>query len=79
MSVILTRGRVPKTPHTEHYSEPEVLALEEIHGVSGFSGDKRLNDDQVLAWWRQSLVNNSGHVDGGCLDLSLHGGRISRF
>ncbi|MBI5246060.1 MAG: homogentisate 1,2-dioxygenase [Elusimicrobia bacterium] len=39
MSVILTRGRVPKTPHTEFYSEPEVLALEEIHGVSGFSGD----------------------------------------
>ena len=39
MSVILTRGRVPKTPHTEFYSEPEVLALEEIHGVTGFNGD----------------------------------------
>ena len=33
MSSILTRGRVPKVPHTEFYSEPEVLALEEIHGV----------------------------------------------
>ena len=32
MSVVLTRGRVPRTPHTEFYSEPEVLALEEIHG-----------------------------------------------
>ncbi|MEK7390479.1 MAG: homogentisate 1,2-dioxygenase [Elusimicrobiota bacterium] len=39
MSIILTRGRVPKTPHTEFYSEPEILALEEIHGVAGFSGD----------------------------------------
>ncbi len=38
MSVILTRGRVPRTPHTEFYSEPEVLALEEIHGSMGFSG-----------------------------------------
>ena len=39
MSVILTRGRVPRTPHTEHYSEPGVLSLEEIHGTVGFSGD----------------------------------------
>lgn len=38
MSVILTRGRVPRTPHTEFYSEPDVLALEEIHGTAGFSG-----------------------------------------
>jgi homogentisate 1,2-dioxygenase len=38
MSVILTRGRVPRTPHTEFYSEPDVLALEEIHGSAGFSG-----------------------------------------
>ena len=38
MSVILTRGRVPKTPHTEFYSETGVLSLEEIHGASGFSG-----------------------------------------
>jgi homogentisate 1,2-dioxygenase len=39
MSVILTRGRVPRTPHTEFYSEPGILALEEIHGAMGFSGD----------------------------------------
>lgn len=37
--IILTRGSVPPTPHTEFYSEPEVLALEEIHGAAGFSGD----------------------------------------
>lgn len=39
MSMILTRGRVPRTPHNEFYSEPGVLALEEIHGAMGFSGD----------------------------------------
>jgi homogentisate 1,2-dioxygenase len=38
MSVILARGRAPRTPHTEFYSEPGVLALEEIHGSVGFSG-----------------------------------------
>jgi homogentisate 1,2-dioxygenase len=36
--IILSRGRVPKTPHNEFYSEPGVLALEEIHGALGFSG-----------------------------------------
>jgi homogentisate 1,2-dioxygenase len=38
MAVIVTRGKVPKVPHTEFYSKPGVLALEEIHGVYGFSG-----------------------------------------
>lgn len=38
MSVIVTRGQVPKTPHTEFYAKKEVLALEEIHGSYGFSG-----------------------------------------
>lgn len=38
MSLLLSRGRVPKVPHTEFYSEPDVLALEEIHGAAGFSG-----------------------------------------
>lgn len=38
MSLLLNRGRVPKVPHAEFYSEPEVLALEEIHGAAGFSG-----------------------------------------
>lgn len=38
MSLIIKRGRVPKTPHTEFYSKPGVLALEEIHGCYGFSG-----------------------------------------
>src|SRR5947208_3219991 len=38
MAVIVKKGKVPKTPHTEFYAEKGVLALEEIHGVYGFSG-----------------------------------------
>lgn len=38
MSVIVKRGKVPKTPHTEFYAKEGVLALEEIHGTYGFSG-----------------------------------------
>lgn len=38
MAVIVTRGKVPKVPHTEFYAKEGVLALEEIHGVLGFSG-----------------------------------------
>jgi homogentisate 1,2-dioxygenase len=38
MSLIVKRGRVPKTPHTEFYAKNGVLSLEEIHGVYGFSG-----------------------------------------
>ena len=38
MALIAKKGRVPKTPHTEFYSKPGVLALEEIHGAYGFSG-----------------------------------------
>ncbi|HVC08459.1 MAG TPA: homogentisate 1,2-dioxygenase [Elusimicrobiota bacterium] len=38
MALILKRGEVPKTPHTEFYVKPGVLALEEIHGSYGFSG-----------------------------------------
>ncbi len=38
MSVIAKRGQVPKVPHTEFYFKKGVLALEEIHGVYGFSG-----------------------------------------
>src|SRR5208283_3663228 len=38
MSLIIKRGRVPKTPHTEFYAKEGVLALEEIHGSYGFSG-----------------------------------------
>ncbi len=36
--VILKRGNVPPTPHTEFYAIDHVLALEEIHGTYGFSG-----------------------------------------
>lgn len=38
MSVIIRRGRVPQTPHTEFRAVDGVLALEEIHGTYGFSG-----------------------------------------
>ena len=38
MAMIVTRGTLPKTPHTEFYGKPDVLALEEIHGCYGFSG-----------------------------------------
>jgi homogentisate 1,2-dioxygenase len=38
MALILKRGRLPATPHTEFYAIPGVLALEEIHGSYGFSG-----------------------------------------
>ncbi len=38
MALIVKRGRVPRTPHTEFYAKQDVLALEEIHGVYGFSG-----------------------------------------
>lgn len=38
MSLIVKRGQVPKTPHTEFYAKDGVLALEEIHGSAGFSG-----------------------------------------
>src|SRR5687768_13943269 len=38
MALIVKRGRLPKTPHTEFYAKPGVLALEEIHGSYGFSG-----------------------------------------
>ena len=36
--MIVKRGSLPATPHTEFYALPGVLALEEIHGASGFSG-----------------------------------------
>lgn len=38
MSLIVKRGQVPKTPHTEFYAQKGVLSLEEIHGTYGFSG-----------------------------------------
>ncbi len=38
MVMIVRKGVVPPTPHTEFYAVPGVLALEEIHGVYGFSG-----------------------------------------
>lgn len=38
MVMILKRGKIPSTPHTEYYAIPDVLALEEIHGTYGFSG-----------------------------------------
>lgn len=36
--MIVKKGSLPATPHTEFYSIPNVLALEEIHGSYGFSG-----------------------------------------
>lgn len=38
MAMILKRGSVPATPHTEFYAKGGVLSLEEIHGSYGFSG-----------------------------------------
>lgn len=38
MPPIVKKGDLPRTPHTEFYSIPGVLALEEIHGTLGFSG-----------------------------------------
>ena len=38
MAIIIKRGRIPKVPHTEFYFKKGHLALEEIHGVYGFSG-----------------------------------------
>ncbi|MHB2026331.1 MAG: homogentisate 1,2-dioxygenase [Elusimicrobiota bacterium] len=38
MALIIKRGELPQTPHTEFYFKPGVLALEEIHGSRGFSG-----------------------------------------
>mgnify|MGYP001587554266 CR=1 FL=1 len=38
MSQIIKKGKLPRTPHTEYYEIPNVLALEEIHGSFGFSG-----------------------------------------
>lgn len=38
MSLIVKRGQVPPTPHTEFYTNYNTLALEEIHGSYGFSG-----------------------------------------
>lgn len=39
MSVILTRGRVPKTLHAEIFSEPGVPSFEELHAASGGEGE----------------------------------------
>lgn len=38
MVMIVKKGTIPATPHTEFYAIPNVLALEEIHGSYGFSG-----------------------------------------
>ncbi|MBI2070181.1 MAG: homogentisate 1,2-dioxygenase [Elusimicrobia bacterium] len=38
MALIVKRGRLPPTPHTEFYAKDHVLSLEEIHGTLGFSG-----------------------------------------
>ena len=38
MAVVVKRGNIPATPHTEFYAIPNVLSLEEIHGTYGFSG-----------------------------------------
>lgn len=36
--MIIKRGRLPSTPHTEYYALNGILSLEEIHGSYGFSG-----------------------------------------
>ncbi|MDO8528206.1 MAG: homogentisate 1,2-dioxygenase [Deltaproteobacteria bacterium] len=36
--MIIKKGKLPATPHTEFYAIPGVLALEMIHGSYGFSG-----------------------------------------
>lgn len=38
MSVIIKRGSLPATPHTEFRAKPDAFSLEEIHGCYGFSG-----------------------------------------
>lgn len=38
MVMIIKKGRLPATPHTEFYAKKKVLALEVIHGSYGFSG-----------------------------------------
>src|SRR5437763_1355271 len=38
MVLIVKKGTVPPTPHTEFYAIPKVLTREEIHGSYGFSG-----------------------------------------
>src|SRR5712691_7541155 len=38
VAMIVRKGTVPSTPHTEFYAIPNVLAREEIHGSYGFSG-----------------------------------------
>src|SRR5256712_2545039 len=38
MAMIVRKGTLPSTPHTEFYAIPNVLAREEIHGSYGFSG-----------------------------------------
>lgn len=62
MALIVKRGKLPKTPHTEFYAKPDVLALEEIHGVYGFSGAwsrklhvRRYPTEQVKAPQRSTL------------------------
>src|SRR2546428_13478881 len=39
MAMIVRKGTLPSTPHTEFYAIPNVLAREEIHGSYGFSGE----------------------------------------
>src|SRR5256712_4001577 len=38
MAMIVRKGTLPSTPHTEFYAIPKVLGREEIHGSYGFSG-----------------------------------------
>src|SRR2546426_10804619 len=38
MAMIVRKGTLPSTPHTEFYAIPNVLAREEIHGSYGVSG-----------------------------------------
>src|SRR3972149_6015723 len=38
MVMIVKKGSLPPTPHTESYAIPDVLTREEIHGSYGFSG-----------------------------------------
>jgi len=48
MTMIIKRGSLPSTPHTEYYHKDGVLSLEEIHGSFGFSG----------AWTRKNHVRS---------------------
>ena len=38
MVMVVKKGTVPSTPHTEFYAIPNVLSLEEIHGTYVFNG-----------------------------------------